>query len=198
MESSSSLHGVDTSIDDGLPSLIPLCDLQSAVASAYAEVLSFVTKQLAESSGSRTDGLDVVLERLRYDASWAATEVRRGVDFKIRRQRYISHDVYSRWRELQRSGDKRVGPLAEDSAGKTLCHEHVVERRKLGAAIKNFDKADDIYKVLSKAVACVVSRAEDKRLREVSNVDGWERYRRADPPVGVYDRLKRLWVVERS
>lgn len=198
MERSNSLHCLDTNIDDGLPSLVPLCSLQNAVASAYAEVLSFVTKQRAESSGSRTDGLDVVLERLRYDASWAVTEVRKGVDFKIRRQRYISHDVYSRWCELQRCGDKRVGPLTKDAAGETLCHEHVFERKKLGTAIENFNEADDIYKVLSQAVACVVSRDEDKRLRDVSNVDGWERYRRADPPIGVYDRLKKHWVVERS
>ena len=59
-----------------------------------------------------------------------------------------------------------------------LRHEHVVPRKKMvDDLIKHPDQVD---KIVEKAVACVVTKAEHEKLAKVDkkypNADGWERY----------------------
>lgn len=149
-------------------------------------------------AGLRPWGLGLLLERLYHDAPWAVTEVRPSAEFKFRRQRYISQDVYDHWRTLpQRHPKVLLGHLAKDAEGKTLCHEHVVPRKDLRRALQGLDRAEALQEVLAGAAACVVTQDEHRRLELVRDVAEWDRYRQAKAPVGVYDRLKRCWVVGR-
>jgi hypothetical protein len=157
-----------------------------------------VAQSQAAADEIQAAGIQILLDRLRYDAPWAVSEVSRKIEFKIRRQRYISQDVYDRWRELQARAKPRLGDFAKDAAGQTLTHEHVVQRKGLGAEIKGLSDAAKLGEVLDRVVACVVTRAEHGRLEPLKALEGWERYRGAEPPVGVYDRLRKQWLVDRS
>lgn len=187
-------------VDDGLPLLDPLCGLQASVATAYATVLEYVAKLQAATDDVQAAGFQILLDRLCYDALWATSEVLPKVELKIRRQRFISQDVYDRWRGLQARVKPRKGDFARDGdvAGLTFIHEHVHQRKSLGKKIKALNDAATIGPLLQGVVACVVTRAEHLRLEPLKAFDGWERYRRAEPPVGVYDRVQKSWRVDRS
>jgi hypothetical protein len=190
--------------DGELPHLEPLCAEQAAIAQAYADVLADLARRLAAASEEQAVGLSILLARLQFDAPWAVSEVRRTAPTKLRRQRYISQDVFDRWRQVQAQQPKcRRSDFDEDSSGKTLIHEHVVQRKVLVASLEtSCDAAQcdaaQIAETLARVTACVVSRAEDARLREVKGVDGWDRYKQAKPPIGVYDRKERTWHIPRS
>jgi hypothetical protein len=59
-------------------------------------------------------------------------------------------------------------------------------------------KPNNLMTLLSSVTACIVSKAQDARLREVEGVDGWARYRWAKPTIGVYDQKKKCWRFPRS
>lgn len=186
-------------INDGLPMLDPLCDLQAAIAQTYATLLANLAQQHAAASPVEKVGLGIVLERLRRDALWAVSEVHRDNKFKIRRQRYISQAVFDRWLDLQRELNPRSGVFEKDAFNQTLVHEHVVQRRGLGIAMGDLIDQDELLTLLLSVKACVVSKDEDKSLPPRSKgFDGWERYRRANPPFGVYDRKMKCWVIPRQ
>ena len=187
-----------TPAHDGLPCLDPLCAEQAALAQAYADVLAALACKLAEARKVEAVGLSILLARLQYDAPWAVSEVCKTAPTKLRRQRYISQDVFDRWRQVQAQTRCRLGDLDRDSSGQTLVHEHVVQRKGLGASLKGLSDAQRIATVLASVTACVVSKAEDARLRAVKDVDGWDRYRDARPRIGVYDRKLRCWHIARS
>ncbi|MNL66652.1 hypothetical protein D3C87_1911510 [compost metagenome] len=65
----------------------------------------------------------------------------------------------------------------------------------MGATINTLNDAAKLGELLAEVVACVVTRSEHLRLGAEKASDGWERYQRAKPPVGVYDRLQKRWVV---
>jgi hypothetical protein len=66
--------------------------------------------------------------------------------------------------------------------GVRVQHEHVFERAKLADEL--LQHPEQIDAILNKAVACVVTVAEHRRLTQVSRQDpklsGWERYKVAD------------------
>jgi hypothetical protein len=184
--------------NDGLPDLEPLCAEQSALAQAYADVLAVVGSKVAAANNEDRVGLTILLARLQYDALWAVSEVSKTPATKLRRQRYISQDVFDRWQELTARNKTPLGDFHKDNDGQTLIHEHVFNRKSLGLKLKGCSDVTQIAKVPESVTACVVSKAEDKRLRNVNNYDGWDRYRRAEPPIGVYDRKQRCWHIQRS
>ena len=67
------------------------------------------------------------------------------------------------------------------AAKKELRHEHVFERKKLVEEI--LKNPDNIDKITKKAIACLVTKNEHKKLSEVSHKNpklvGWERYDKA-------------------
>lgn len=70
-------------------------------------------------------------------------------------------------------------------------HEHVFERKKL--ILKLLDGTLDPYALPQAALACIVTRDEDARLRQVSaDVDGWRRYVSAG--IKVWDRRLEKWM----
>lgn len=187
-----------TPADDGLPDLEPLCAEQVAIVQAYADVLAELARKLAAAGEEQAVGLSVLLARLHYDAPWAVSEVRKTTATKLRRQRYISQDVFDRWRQVQAQPKRRLGDFDKDASGQTLIHEHVVQRKGLGDSLKTLSDAPQIAAVLAGVTACVVSKAEDTRLLEVKYADGWDRYEQAEPRIGVYDRKLRRWRIPRS
>lgn len=179
--------------DDDLPVLDPLCGLQAAIAEAYSEVLAHVTAQHASLTGVQQDALGIILERLRFDASWAVTEVKKDPPFKLLRQRYISEAVVARWREVA----KRERFTQEDFTldrdnGRRLTHEHVVQRKGISVGLRATGVAEELHRLLRTAVACVVTVTEDERLRKATG-DNWARYTGLKPPIRVYDRLTKSW-----
>lgn len=184
--------------DDGLPELEPLCGEQAAITQAYANVLAELARKLAAADEEQAVGLSLLLTRLQYDAPWAVSEIRRTESTKLRRQRYISQDVFDRWLQVQAQPKHRLGDFGKDSSGQKLIHEHVVQRKGLVASLKTLSDAQQIAAVLAGVTACVVSKDEDSRLSKVKDVDGWDRYEQTKPPIGVYDRKLRRWRVPRS
>ncbi len=65
----------------------------------------------------------------------------RKVEFKIRRRRYISQDVYARWHRLQKEAKPRLGDFAKDGTGQTLTHEHDRQRKGWSATIDTLSDA---------------------------------------------------------
>lgn len=179
--------------DDSLPLLEPLCDIQASIAEAYAEVLAHLAQKLSTATQSTAVGLGILLERLQYDAPLAVSEVRKSGAFKLRRQRYISKDVFDRWRDLQAQSRPLLADFAK-VANSTVTHEYVVQRRGLGNNLRAMTDVQHLADELSRVKACVVSKAEDARLRKVKDVDGWRRYHQANPPVRVYDRKTKRWL----
>lgn len=184
--------------DDGLPPLQSLAELQDSVARGYAKILAFVTELHCNAAEQDAQGLNIVLARLQNDSSWAVSEVFRDNEFKLRRQRYISQDVFDLWQACSSRPGSRPAKFDVDALGKTLTHEHVIQRKGIGEVIRSNATEQELLTTLKGVTACVVTRAEDLRLRPWRELDGWARYRRAEPPVGVYDRLNRVWVVPRS
>ena len=77
----------------------------------------------------------------------------------------------------------------------TPIHEHVHTR--LSLAQRMVRGTESVEEVLADALACLVTRAEDKLLRKVPNhIQGWERYRRVR--IAVFDMQERLWVLPPS
>lgn len=189
---------VPAPVDDGLPVLEPLCAEQAAIAQAYADVLAELARKLAAAGEEQAVGLSTLLARLQYDAPWAVSEVRRAYSTKLRRQRYISQDVFDRWRQVQAQPKQRLGDFCKDASGQTLIHDHVVQRKGLGESLATLSDAPQIAAVLAGVTACVVSKAEDARLRKVTGVDDWDRYKQAKPRIGVYDRKLQHWRIPRS
>lgn len=187
-----------TSTDDGLPVLEPLCLEQASIVQVYTDVLAELARKLTAAGGEQAIGLSILLARLQYDAPWAVSEVRKTTATKLRRQRYISQDVFDRWRQVQAQPKRRLGDFGKDAYGQTLIHEHVVQRKGLGASLRTLSDAPQIAAVLAGVTACVVSKAEDTRLVKIKNVDGWDRYAQAKPQIGVYDRQLRRWHIPRS
>ena len=185
-------------IDDGLPQLNPLCDLQSLLASHYASVIAHACK-LSVPVGAQAQSLDLIKTRLIKDALWAVSEVSRSDEFKIRRQRYLSQGVYDLWTGLVREGVTKVGALMKDADGKSLVHEHVVQRKGIEARLINLTDEAAIKHELCQVTACVVTKAEHKLL-DVHNKskdlqeepDSWDRY--ANAQIRVYDRLEKQWL----
>jgi hypothetical protein len=186
------------STDDGLPGLEPLCLEQAAIVEAYTEVLAELARKLAAAGEEQAVGSSILLARLQYDATWAVSEVRKTAATKLRRQRYISQDVFDRWRQVQTQPKCRLGDFGKDAYGQTLIHEHVFQRKGLGASLKTLLDPRQIAAVLAGVPACVVSKAEDTRLSKVKGVDGWGRYSQAKPQIGVYDRQLQRWLIPRS
>jgi hypothetical protein len=62
---------------------------------------------------------------------------------------------------------------------KQLRHEHPYQRSKMVAALLKA-APNDVDAILNDAIGCIVTKDEDRRLREFGREhDGWERYRRA-------------------
>lgn len=156
----------------------------------YARVL---TEMLAQREGApREDRAhwDLLFDRLLHDGVWAATELHRGTETKLFRQRYISADTRKLWRSV-----RDVPPSTRGKCSAGLQHEHVVESKKLKERVRNAKTADACYEVLSSAVACVVTADEHDRLNtRGKGFDGWGRYRAAE--VAVWDRVEGQWVEE--
>jgi hypothetical protein len=71
---------------------------------------------------------------------------------------------------------RSVGAL--EQPGAKLQHEHVYRRERMAAAL--IAQPDRIDELLPKAVGCLVTVEEHRRLGQVGDhVDGWERYARA-------------------
>jgi hypothetical protein len=78
---------------------------------------------------------------------------------------------------------------------KQLRHEHVLTRKGLVRAL--LQEPAHAEEILQSALACIVTKEEDARLRSVpSEVDGWERYRRAHIPV--WDSAEDRWLIPPS
>lgn len=186
-------------VDDGLPRLEPLCAEQASIIKAYAHVLADLERQRVTAEDEQAVGFSILLERIQKDAPWAVSEVRRSLLTKLRQQRYISQDVFDRWRQVQAQSKHKLQDFHVDADGNTLIHEHVVQRKGVVSSLKGFcDKPLLIAEALEAVTACVVSKAEDTRLRGVKNVNGWDRYEQAKPRIGVYDRKLRCWHIPRS
>ena len=75
-------------------------------------------------------------------------------------------------------GTRFQSEAAVGAPRRELAHEHVFERAKLVSAL--LASPNDIDAVVSKAVGCLVTRQEHKRLTHVSRTnpqaEGWERY----------------------
>lgn len=194
-----------TEFDDQLPPLEPLCNLQREVSSVYAEILSSLQLRELKANGDRADAIQIVLERLRHDALWAATEVKRSRAYKFIRQRYISSDVVALWVNARRSKDGKIilDALCKDAAGRSLNHEHVFEIQSRNKQMHSLSSENEIRNVLQSSISCVVTRSEheilsrDDRLEKSAGrfEDGWARYIRSG--IDVYDRLNRCWIVKR-
>ena len=185
-------------IDDGLPNLEPLRAEQTSIIKAYAHVLTDIERQRSTADDEQAVGFRILLERIQKDAPWAVSEVRRTTLTKLRRQRYISQDVFDRWRQVQAQPKPKLQDFHIDANGKTLIHEHVVQRKGVVSTLKECKDATQVADALETITACIVSKDEDSRLRGVKNVDGWGRYEQALPRIGVYDRELRRWHIPRS
>jgi hypothetical protein len=116
-------------------------------------------------------------------------------------QRFISRGAYEffeRFNEARRHGHGKAAACIQAGAPKgsfasLLSHEHVVECNYLIGQLLEATSPASVDQTLDLAAACVVTREEHKRL--ASNAVGWERYRRAQPPVEVWDRLDSAWIV---
>jgi hypothetical protein len=79
------------------------------------------------------------------------------------------------WKATEAEGGKyRIRYCSEAAVGvrkNLLHHEHVVSRKSLVEALLN---GEPVESVLSRAVACIVTREEHERLPPG---EGWERYR---------------------
>ena len=177
--------------DDGLPQLIPLCEHQSLLASNYASVIAHACK-LSAPVGDQAQSLDLIKTRLIKDALWAVSEVSRSVELKIRRQRYISQGVYDLWTGLVKESVNKVGPFMKDANGKSLIHEHVVQRKGLEARLRDLTDEAEINMALNEVTACVVTKSEHQLLEPHKKHDSWDRYARAQ--IRVYDRLEKRWI----
>jgi hypothetical protein len=63
-----------------------------------------------------------------------------------------------------------------------LAHEHVNQRKRM--VDEMIAHPEEVSRILQTAVACVVTRSEHDRLNRVSrenpDLDGWERYKKAE------------------
>jgi len=80
------------------------------------------------------------------------------------------------------------------AAKKELRHEHVFPRRDLIRALMR--STSSVKRILKKAVACVVTEDEHRRLDRVSRenprLEGWKRYKVAG--IRVYDVQRNAWI----
>ncbi len=95
------------------------------------------------------------------------------------------------WKVTEADGKWNVRYRSEGARGvvgnRDLCHEHVYPRKYL---IKCLLDGEPVDSVISKAIACIVTRSEHKLLDDVSeSAVGWKRYEQA----GI-----RVWNLERS
>jgi hypothetical protein len=95
--------------------------------------------------------------------------------------------------------EQHLGPSPADGWRKTpeyCCQlEHVSERAKLIAVLlRDPARAQEILDQC--LIGCVVLRSEHERLAgaDIDPDDPWRRYRQADPPLRVWDRLTEEWV----
>ena len=190
--------------DDGLPQLNSLSNLQSLFASNFASVIAHACQLKARSADpEEAESLGFLKTRLIKDALWAVSEVKRSSEYKIRRQRYISQGVYDLWTGLVREGVTKVGTFDKDANGKSLIHEHVVQRSGLEARLRDLTDEAEINAALKEVIACVVTKAEHQLL-DVHNKskdfqekpDSWDRY--ANAQIRVYDRLEKQWLAPKS
>jgi hypothetical protein len=87
---------------------------------------------------------------------------------------------------------KKREKINEDSKEytKDLRHEHVYTRKNIVEELLN--SPQKINLILKKAVGCIVTKEEDKRLSKVdSSIDGWERYKKAK--IKVYNTKTAKW-----
>jgi hypothetical protein len=73
-----------------------------------------------------------------------------------------------------------------------LRHEHVLTRKHLVQSL--VAEPNRVEEILASSLACIVTKEEDERLRGVPrNVEGWERYRRAE--IAVWDAAEDRWLI---
>lgn len=179
--------------DDGLPQLDSLSNLQSLFATNFATVIAHVALLKARSTDpEEAESLMLIKTRLIKDALWAVSEITRSKKNKLRRQRYISQGVYDLWTGLVREGVTKVGTFDKDANGKSLIHEHVVQRSGLEARLRDLTDDAEINKALKEVTACVVTKSEHQLLEPHKKHDSWDRYARAQ--IRVYDRLEKRWI----
>ena len=85
----------------------------------------------------------------------------------------------------------KVGTFDNDENGKSLIHEHVVQRSGLEAWLRDLSDEAEINAALKEVIACVVTKAEHQLLEPHKKHDSWDRYARAQ--IRVYDRLEKCW-----
>lgn len=193
-----------TGYEDGLPVYESLSNERRAITEAYAQLLAQLAGLAAVCSAAASEGHHILLKRLQNDAIWAVGEVKPATTHKIRRQRYISQGVYDRWQDVLRDPRWLKRDLDTDSAGRTLCHEHAVERRTLASQLERLTDSQAIMSVLERVEVCIVTAAEDLRLSQAKPKHDWDRYTCAPHPgggvpgIGVYDRELRCWKIPRS
>ncbi len=101
---------------------------------------------------------------------------------------------------------KKIGRLGEEGENspnyiKDLRHEHVYTRN--GLINRLLKSPQNMSSILKDAIGCVVSKEEDKRLREVDKIretdkskkfEGWNRYKKAK--IGVWNTRTNEWKID--
>lgn len=89
---------------------------------------------------------------------------------------------------------RSVGALSETDRSQ-FRHEHVVTRKHIVQSL--LAEPDRVEEILADSVACVVTKEEDARLRQVPRgIEGWERYHRAG--IAVWDAANDRWLIPQS
>lgn len=147
------------------------------------EVIEFWARLVVEANqlAAVAPALDSQRKHVLDRASWAVTEIEPAPEMKLFGQRFWSHDAL-RWAAQTFDGRMRKTERGKLAAS-ALRHEHVVPRSQLKQRLAACADLKAVTVILSSAVACVVTRAEQGRL---VGEDGWCRYSRAK--VAVFDR----------
>ena len=158
----------------------------------WAPVLLDAVKRLERTKDEESLALALAENNFRVladQATWAVTEISRPSLWKYGAQRYVSEGVLLRWRDAAQRGR---GAKSAMWAG--LRHEHVTERRHLIKSLRDCRTLEQIEYVLRQSAGCVVTLAEDAKLRKVAKTKtGWQRYSCA--AIAVWDRSKDAWHV---
>ena len=143
------------------------------VKECYSEILHNISIQ-SKKSPTKKHVFDLIKKRVIQDATWAITEVSRGQRQKYFHQRYISQEVYRKWIRLNKKG----GRVTLKNYCHGLRHEHVHTRKLIATSLSKATTKAALKSALNPAVACVVTKAEEKNLNTTTG-KGWGRYRKA-------------------
>ena len=156
---------------------------RSPILSAHAYIVWAIVCAVRQRPANDTV-LRAAARKALNESTWAATETRRSMKYKLR---FISQGVL----ELCRihghldAWAKEGGPIA-------VRHEHVVQRKELKEQLLSTSCLADVHETLEQAQGCVVTLEEDGRLR-CAQGSGWNRYTLAG--VGAWDRRDQRWQV---